>query len=82
VIFSHSLSTTKKSLLLCGRDFEKYDLLDNQVKFLSGWFKDTLPTAPIKKLALLRQDADIYESTYQALENLYPKLSIGGYVII
>jgi len=64
------------------KNFEKYDLLDEQVKFLTGWFKDTLPNAPIKKLALLRLDADMYESTYQVLENLYPKLSIGGYVII
>lgn len=64
------------------RNFEKYDLLDEQVIFLEGWFKDTLHKAPIEKLALIRLDADMYESTFQALENLYPKLSIGGYVII
>lgn len=64
------------------RNFEKYDLLDEQVIFLEGWFKDTLHKAPIEKLALIRLDADMYESTFQALENLYPKLSMGGYVII
>jgi O-methyltransferase len=64
------------------RNFEKYDLLDEQVVFLEGWFKDTLAKAPITKLALIRLDADMYESTFQALENLYPKLSLGGYVII
>ena len=31
------------------REFQKYDLLNDQVKFLKGWFKDTLPTAPIEK---------------------------------
>jgi hypothetical protein len=31
---------------------------------------------------LIRLDGDMYESTYIALECLYPKLSIGGYVII
>ncbi len=63
-------------------NFKKYNLLDEQVKFLKGWFKDTLPTAPINKLSILRLDGDLYESTIQALNYLYPKLSIGGYVII
>lgn len=63
-------------------NFRKYDLLDDQVKFLKGWFKDTLPSAPIEKLAILRLDGDLYESTIQALEALYDKLSVGGYVIV
>jgi len=64
------------------RNFAKYDLLDDQVAFLKGWFKDTLPDAPIEKLALLRLDGDLYESTIQALDALYDKVSIGGFVII
>jgi len=64
------------------RNFSKYDLLDNQVKFLEGWFKDTLPVAPIKNLALIRLDGDMYESTMDSLNVLYPKLSIGGYIIV
>lgn len=63
-------------------NFRNYGLLDGQVIFLEGWFRDTLPSAPVKNLALLRIDADSYESTIQALENLYPKLQIGGFVII
>lgn len=63
-------------------NFAKYDLLDGQVRFLKGWFKDTLPTAPINKLAILRLDGDYYESTMDALVALYPKLSVGGYLII
>lgn len=63
-------------------NFAKYDLLDEQVCFLQGWFKDTLPFAPIEKLALLRVDGDLYESTMDVMTSLYPKLSIGGYVII
>ncbi|MFA7243538.1 MAG: TylF/MycF/NovP-related O-methyltransferase [Sulfuricellaceae bacterium] len=62
--------------------FARYDLLDNKVKFLKGWFKDTLPTAPIKKLALLRLDGDLYESTMDALTNLYHKVSPGGFIIV
>ena len=64
------------------RNFERYGLLDAQVKFLKGWFKDTLPDAPIQKLALLRLDGDMYESTMDALVSLYPKLSVGGYIIV
>lgn len=63
-------------------NFKLYDLLDNQVMFLKGWFKDTLPIAPIEKLAVLRLDGDMYSSTMDSLRNLYPKLSIGGYIII
>jgi hypothetical protein len=64
------------------RNFEAYGALDDQIKFLKGWFKDTLPVAPIERLAVMRLDGDYYESTRDALVNLYDKLSIGGYVII
>ena len=63
-------------------NFRRYGLLDNRVKFLPGWFNESLPQAPIDRLAVLRLDGDLYESTMDALENLYPKLSIGGFVIV
>jgi len=63
-------------------NFRSYGLLDERVRFLEGWFKDTLPTAPIERLAVLRLDGDLYESTIQALDSLYGKLSPGGFVII
>jgi len=63
-------------------NFRKYDLLDEQVVFLEGWFKDTLPNAPIEKISILRLDGDMYGSTIDAIEALYPKLSVGGYCII
>lgn len=63
-------------------NFKSYGLLDEQVRFLEGWFKDTLPHAPFKRLAVMRLDGDLYESTMDALTNLYPKLSTGGYVIV
>ena len=64
------------------RNFEVYGLLDGQVRFLKGWFSETLPGAPIERLALMRLDGDLYDSTRDALVNLYDRLSIGGYVII
>src|SRR5262249_40597628 len=63
-------------------NFSRYGLLDERVRFLKGWFKATLPTAPIERLALLRLDGDMYSSTMDALASLYPKLSSGGYAII
>jgi O-methyltransferase len=63
-------------------NFERYDLLDDQVAFLEGWFRDTLPTAPIERLALLRMDGDLYESTMDALRALYDKVVPGGIVIV
>ena len=64
------------------RNFQAYGMLDDRVEFLKGWFKDTLPVAPIKSIAIMRLDGDYYESTRDALINLYDKLSVGGYVII
>ncbi len=63
-------------------NFWKYDLLDESVQFLKGWFKDTLPTAPIEKLAILRLDGDLYESTMDSLSSLYDKVSNGGFIIV
>jgi O-methyltransferase len=63
-------------------NFERYGLLDDQVRFLPGWFKDTLHDAPIDSISVLRLDGDLYESTIQALDALYPRLSPGGFCIV
>jgi Macrocin-O-methyltransferase (TylF) len=52
----------------------------SRVVFL--WFNDTLPDAPIDRLAVLRLDGDMYESTIEALNALYHKVSYGGSVIV
>jgi hypothetical protein len=63
--------------------FERYDLLDDNVHFLKGWFSDSLPTLRGHHTwSLLRLDGDMYESTIVALESLYPDLSPGGFVVI
>ena len=63
-------------------NFERYGLLDDRVVFLPGWFAETLPNAPIHKLAVLRVDADMYSSTLDVLNALYGKVSKDGYVIV
>lgn len=63
-------------------NFRRYGLLDEGVRFLPGWFQDTMPTAPIERIAVLRMDGDSYAATMDVLRHLYPKLSPSGYVII
>jgi hypothetical protein len=63
-------------------NFARYELLDDQVVFVKGFFRDTLPSLDAGPFALVRLDGDLYESTYLALEALYPKLSPGGFIIL
>jgi O-methyltransferase len=63
-------------------NFRRFNLLDDRVRFLKGWFADTLPVAPIDKISVLRLDGDLYSSTMDVLQALYHKVSVGGYVIV
>lgn len=72
----------KVSMEQVKENFERYGLRDKHVRFLQGWFRETLPNSPIERLAVMRLDGDLYESTMDALVHLYPKLSPGGYVIV
>jgi len=63
-------------------NFDRYGLLDDQVVFVEGWFRETLPRLRDHTWSVLRLDGDLYESTIDGLENLYPGLSSGGWVII
>ena len=78
----HTIEELAVSLDEVKANFAKYGLLDDRVVFLKGWFKDTLRAAPIERLAVLRLDGDMYESTTDALTALYDKVSPGGFVII
>jgi hypothetical protein len=77
---SEYLKVSKKDV---SNNFEKFGILDN-VEFVEGWFKDTMPilSKKLKNISILRLDGDMYESTIQVLEALYKKVSIGGYIII
>lgn len=63
-------------------NFDRFGLLDPSVRFLEGWFADTLPKAPIQRIAVLRLDGDLYHSTMDALNSLYDKVTPAGFVII
>ncbi len=62
--------------------FRRYDLLDEGVRFLPGWFCESLPNAPVKQTALLRLDGDLYSSTRETLDALYSRVAPGGFVVV
>jgi hypothetical protein len=61
--------------------FERYDLLDEQVRFLGARFGEALARTPIERIAVLRLDQSLGESTIPSLAALYERLSPGGFVI-
>ena len=77
-----SMRYLRASIEQVQNNFRRFGLLDAQVQFLKGWFCDTLPSAPIDKIAVLRMDGDLYHSTMDALNNLYHKVTPSGYVIV
>lgn len=64
--------------------FKRYQLADDNVQLYQGWFDQSFPLLDkkIDRLALLRVDADFYQSTLQTLEQFYPKLAQEGICII
>lgn len=53
-----------------------------EYELIVGWFKDTLPGfIPREPIAVLRLDADWYESTMTCLINLYDHIVEGGLII-
>lgn len=70
----HTLKGCEESLAMWKCDMSKINLV-------KGWFQHTLPNK-VKKIALLRLDGDLYESTLVCLEKLYPLVVEGGWVII
>jgi len=63
-------------------NFARFGLLDDQVQFVEGWFRDTLPALRGHQWAVVRLDGDLYESTTDSLENLYDGLVAGGWLIV
>ena len=78
----HTFDQLRVTLEQVQENFRRYGLLDDQVRFLKGWFRDTLPKAPVERVAVLRLDGDMYESTWQTLDALYHRVSPGGFAIV
>ncbi len=55
---------------------------EDKIIFVKGKVEETLPKDAPKEISILRLDTDWYESTYHELIHLYPRLSVGGVLII
>eukprot|EP01023_Acetabularia_acetabulum_P041946 TRINITY_DN4112_c0_g1_i13.p2 TRINITY_DN4112_c0_g1~~TRINITY_DN4112_c0_g1_i13.p2 ORF type:complete len:322 (+),score=51.71 TRINITY_DN4112_c0_g1_i13:138-1103(+) len=67
-------------------NFQRYGLLDEQVQFHKGFFNVSLSQFrkdnPSAKIAFLRLDGDMYESTTDILYNVYDFVPVGGTVVV
>ena len=82
---SHQPGQYTVALAEVQENFRRFGLLtDPCVRFLPGWFRDTIlpPTCWIERVALLRFDGDMYSSTLEVLHGLYPRVSDGGFVVM
>ena len=66
-------------------NFKRYNLYDDNVIIVEGWFDIMLPylVANIESnFSLIRLDGDMYKSTMDSIRPLYPRLNVGGFIII
>ena len=52
------------------------------INFVQGFVEDTIPTASVGAISLLRLDTDFYTSTLAELQGLYGRLVRGGVIIV
>jgi O-methyltransferase len=79
---AHTFDQLRVSVPSVQKNFTKYHVLGDNVVFIKGFFEDTLPVAPIDKLAILRLDGDMFSSTWQTMDALWKKLVPGGFILI
>lgn len=56
--------------------------LEEGVRFVPGFFADTMPGLADERWSLVRLDGDTHDATKTTLEWLYPGLAPGGYLVI
>lgn len=78
----HEYNELAVSIEQVKQNFRRFSLLDDQVVFIKGLFKDTIPLLDLERIAVLRLDGDMYESTIIPLRYLYDLIPVGGWVIV
>jgi len=78
----HTIKMLSISMEEVKNNFNEFNLLDDNIKFIKGYFQNSLKNTSVESLSLLRVDADMYSGTYSVLENLYDKVNKGGFIII
>lgn len=61
--------------------FSKFNVLEKAI-FVPGWFHDSVPELEVDQISVLRLDNDYYESTLLTIKKFYPKVPVGGWIII
>ena len=70
-----SMEDVQSNLLSTGYDRDR-------LKFIKGKVEGTIPDLAPRHISLLRLDTDWYQSTRHGLLHLYPRLSVGGVLIV
>lgn len=72
------------SLAAVKSNMQRWGIEADRLAYYEGWFQRTIPEAAftIKRIAFLRLDADLYESTAVALKHLEPRLVDGGILVV
>ncbi len=55
---------------------------NENVRYYPGYFPDSIKDLPEEKYALVHLDADLYQPTLEGLKYFYPRLSVGGILLI
>lgn len=72
----------RSSITEVKKNLKDFDVDMTKVNFVIGMVEETVKQAGIEKISLLRIDTDFYSSTKAALIELWPKLSVGGILIL
>lgn len=72
--------SVKKVLRNINDYIDDMHFLNSRISLVPGFFEDSLAAYPHQSISLLHLDVDLYDSYKVCLEELYPKLSVGGIV--
>eukprot|EP00802_Teleaulax_amphioxeia_P006405 Tamp_06409.p1 GENE.Tamp_06409~~Tamp_06409.p1 ORF type:complete len:492 (+),score=79.04 Tamp_06409:1203-2678(+) len=81
----HTFKNLQVSVHKVTSNFADFGLESDQIELVRGWFHDSVfsdRVQAIEKLALLRLDGDLYQSTIEVLRGLYYKVAVGGFVVV
>lgn len=77
----HPAGLSACSLAAVKQNMSRWGIPEDLLVYHPGWFEDTIPSAEIGPIAMLRLDGDLYASTKVCMTHLYPKVSPHGWVV-
>ena len=80
----HPVGISSASIDEVRQNMAGWKIDDRLLAYHPGWFVRTIPSFARSKtpIAILRLDSDLYESTRICIEQLYPLVSPGGWIIV